>query len=79
LKQAGGFQTRQAFQVNRTCSSWLPNRRAAEILKQAGFDFVVRPAAVDETPLAGESPQAVRAGAPKRGCRSRRGGHRPGR
>ena len=32
--------------------------RRAEILKQAGFDFVVRPAAVDETPLVGESPQA---------------------
>jgi septum formation protein len=32
--------------------------RRAEILKQAGFEFVVRPATVDETPLAGESPQA---------------------
>jgi septum formation protein len=32
--------------------------RRAEILKQAGFDFVVRPAAVDETPLAGETPLA---------------------
>ena len=32
--------------------------RRAEILKQAGFEFVVRPTAVDETPLAGESPQA---------------------
>ena len=32
--------------------------RRAEILKQGGFDFVVRPAAVDETPLVGESPQA---------------------
>jgi len=32
--------------------------RRAEILKQAGFDFVIRPAAVDETPLAGETPQA---------------------
>jgi septum formation protein len=32
--------------------------RRAEILKQAGFDFVIRPAAVDETPLADESPQA---------------------
>ncbi len=32
--------------------------RRAEILKQAGFEFVIRPSAVDETPLTGESPQA---------------------
>src|SRR5258706_8388285 len=32
--------------------------RRAEILKLAGFDFVVRSAAVDETPLTGESPPA---------------------
>ena len=32
--------------------------RRAEILKQAGFEFVVRPADVDETPLVGESPRA---------------------
>lgn len=32
--------------------------RRAEILRHAGFAFVVRPAALDETPLPGESPQA---------------------
>jgi septum formation protein len=31
--------------------------RRAEILKQAGFDFLVRPTAVDETPLPDESPR----------------------
>src|SRR5512142_1191803 len=31
--------------------------RRAEILRQAGIPFVVRPAPVDETPLAGERPE----------------------
>jgi septum formation protein len=31
--------------------------RRAEILRQAGIPFVVRPADVDETPLAGETPE----------------------